>query len=371
MLWNLFFWFKQKEYIVATSKPHISELGLESLPDAEIFYICKSFPVQKKFSQFFSLLAIPKAVINTLSLIRKYSCSAVVGVFPDIHFLIVSYLVHRISGLPWIVYMHDLMSENLRYGYLGILSRWLERRVAKNAQIIYVLNESMAEYLQKKHGRSIEILRHCYNETIGDTEIFLKKSSYSVCFSGSVGAINIASLKRVIDALRRIDNVVVKITSAQGKEVLEKLGVALSGIEVIFIPRRSDMLSFLKEQDLLISCLSWPDETAVGIEELSTIFPTKMPEYLASGRPILIHCPSNYFLARFSREHDCAWVVDERSPEAVATLLLDLQSDEITRKARCANALLAARLFAGGEDTANKFREGINNAKHLHTACKF
>ena len=55
---------------------------------------------------------------------------------------------------------------------------------------------------------------------------------------------------------------------------------------------------------------------------LRTAAPGKMGEYLASGRPILVHAPSDSFVAWYFREHQCGLVVDENDP---AQLLMGIR----------------------------------------------
>ena len=105
-------------------------------------------------------------------------------------------------------------------------------------------------------------------------------------------------------------------------------------------------LATLLNQHILTVALNWPDESSLPEDELATAFPTKVIEYLAAGRPILVHCPENYFLARFFREHECGIVVSTRDVaaivKAVKTLLDRGSEQERMRK----NALRAAQIFS-------------------------
>lgn len=44
----------------------------------------------------------------------------------------------------------------------------------------------------------------------------------------------------------------------------------------------------------------------------------KTGEYLASGRPILVHAPAGSFLDWYFTRHECGVVVSERDPEVLA-----------------------------------------------------
>jgi hypothetical protein len=99
----------------------------------------------------------------------------------------------------------------------------------------------------------------------------------------------------------------------------------------------------------------------VNPDELGTIFPTKTPEYLAAGRPILVHCPENYFLARFFQKHECGLVVSERSVDALVRgcqRLLEHRegTDELATRAQ-----KAARLFRPERITV-RFKDAVERA---------
>jgi hypothetical protein len=141
---------------------------------------------------------------------------------------------------------------------------------------------------------------------------------------------------------------------------LKRQGITGDHVCTGFYSNRAEYLNTLKQQDILILALDWPDESPKHRDELATIFPTKTPEYLASGRPILVHCPENYFLARFFREHNCGLVVAERCVDAleraVQSILKDSPQVDIMRK----SALTTAKLFCA-DRLASRFRVAVQD----------
>jgi glycosyltransferase involved in cell wall biosynthesis len=79
-------------------------------------------------------------------------------------------------------------------------------------------------------------------------------------------------------------------------------------------------------------------------EVLRTSAPGKMGDYLATGRPILVHARPDSFLSRYFREHECGVVVDINSPSAVAGALERISTDEALRKAVGEKARERARI---------------------------
>jgi len=364
VLFNLLSWFQPDEYRVATSAPARNEARVDGNPEARVTFVSKPLPSGYWFCQLFNCMQILPAVIRVLKIIRRDKCRVLVGVFPDIQYLTIAYFAHRLSGIPLVIYQHDLIVENRYGGYLGMLACWIQPRVFRSASTLWTISDGLSKYLKEKYSVSAHSLPHCYNEDLPETGDFNDKkqeSGYSVCFAGSVGAINAAALKRVAIAAGTFEDVKIRVTGHPDSSVLKRVGVPVSRIETFFMVDRAAFLTFIAGQDILLSCLSWPDESSVGKEELMTVFPTKIPEYLASGKPILVHCPGDYFLAKFMRAHDCAWVITERSEDALISALKDIRENEGKRLARRENALKAARLFSGGE-ISGFFREGLEHA---------
>ena len=160
------------------------------------------------------------------------------------------------------------------------------------------------------------------------------------------------------------------MATAQKRENLESKGFNRGLFEVAFMGKRQDLLDTLRRQQMHLLALSWPDESSVHEDELGTIFPTKTIEYLASGRPILLHCPEHYFLARFCRQHQCALVVSERDPEALRAAIKRMVSDkEFTDELR-RNGLKAAASFSVDAVTQT-FQSGLDQvwANHRNRAA--
>ena len=80
-----------------------------------------------------------------------------------------------------------------------------------------------------------------------------------------------------------------------------------------------------------------------------------------SQRPILLHTPGDYFIARFYRQWDCGLVVDDPSPEALAAGLRSIGSDEELRARLVRNALRAATTFEGRR-VASRLRAVLDEA---------
>lgn len=362
VLSNLLRWFDPADYVVATVQPPDGESHERPAAGSRVVHISHGRPAGTKGQQLWNTCQIPAAVRKASAIARAEGCGAVLGVFPDLQLMTVAYLVHRRTGLPLAAYMHDFMIEAGYGSYLGAIARWLQPRVFRSARPLWLMSDGMVEHALSAYGTPGEALVHAYNDAIptDPPSLDLSGRSLRLGFSGAVYDANAAPLARIVRALGASGHRLF-ISGHSSAADLERAGVSGPHVERVFLADRAQLPAFLGQHDVLMACLAWPDESWYGEHELATIFSTKVPEYLAQGRPLLVHCPDHYYLARFVRTHDCGWVVTERSEEAILTALNDIAANAAVRERRCRNALVAAQRFAGAR-VARQFADGIGLA---------
>lgn len=339
------------------------------LPGARIIYTSSNRRIDAKGHQLWSVLQIPFAARRTAALALREGCKAIVGIFPDLQYMTAAYLAHRVSGLPLAAYLHDFMVEANTSGYLGALARWLQPRVFRRAHPLWVISDGMRDHLKGAYGVTSRTLSHAYNEPIPNdlSRTAFPTGGLRLFFSGAVYAANAASLARIARAVARLPRTRLTVFGPNSPELLRRHGLVGPHVRTGFLAERAELLRFMQTQDVFVSCLSWPDESWFGRQELAAIFSTKLPEYLAQGRPILVHCPEHYFLACFFRTHECGWIVSERSEDAVLDTLREIDEDVHIRERRCRNALEVARRFAG-ERVAQQFSDELAAALDFNRA---
>lgn len=156
--------------------------------------------------------------------------------------------------------------------------------------------------------------------------------------------INTKSVKRIAD-YAGMNHVSLFFASSHTMDDLDHFGIHGENIRINFFSKRAEYLQAIQQADFLLLALNWPEESSVHEDEISTIFPTKTPEYLASGKPIIVHCPEHYFLYRFFKKHDCGILLPEKDPAKFSDLLKkQIGNPELIRKYQ-ENALKTAGYF--------------------------
>jgi Glycosyl transferase 4-like domain len=345
---NLLDHFEPGSIVLAVQRPLArKETGeLEAGPHRRHFVVAESrLPGRLEVRRRTILRPLVRRRLTRLA--RRYRCGAIVGVYPDVFFLDSAVRAATDLGLPFLPYLHDTIVESLEGSRYDRLGHQVQERVVRSAHEVLVATHGMAALFREKYGIEAVPVEHIYPEPVPEQPPE-DPGSRDLFWSGNIYAINAAALRRVFDASGLVDGTGLNIASLQSQEGLERLGFGGARVRSTYIPvsERSRYLDLLKSHGVLVLALSWPDESSIHEDELRTIFPTKTPEYLASGRPILVHCPDHYYLAQFFKENGCGEVVGERSVDALATALNRLLEDPARRLELGRAALTAAHQFA-------------------------
>ena len=180
-------------------------------------------------------------------------------------------------------------------------------------------------------------------------------------FTGAIYGAQADAIRRLIvalddPALARLDSHV-HLLSPMDRETVASFGIrpgqrvslrSTSSAEALAVQRSSDVLFLPIAFDLT------PDQ-------VRTASPSKMPEYLAAGRPILVHAPPDSYVARYAREHGFAEVVDEPDATALAHAVHRLATDD-ARRAELVRAARDTLERHRVENVAAVFSDAVRNA---------
>lgn len=289
---------------------------------------------------------------------RRYGCGAVLAVYPDVYALTAGREAAARLRVPFAVYLHDTIVEGTQGLRIHAQARKAQAQVFSPDVLFFAMSEGLSDLLLRKYDLSAIPLPHCYNEPPVAPRATANGSRVSTAlFAGGIYEINRPAVARAARAAVRAGYRIV-CTAQSAAEMLIHDGVPGPAVEVKSLPSRAEYLALLAEQTALFVALSWPDESPLHRDELATIFSTKAPEYLGSGRPVLVHCPGDYFLAEFFRKHDCGLVVSDRGEDALVSAWTQLRDepacvDRLTRNSR------AVLPYFDGQRISATFREQI------------
>jgi glycosyltransferase involved in cell wall biosynthesis len=121
---------------------------------------------------------------------------------------------------------------------------------------------------------------------------------------------------------------------------MEVVSRANAGIEYLGFRRPEEV------QELLMDCDACylPQPFVHHLRELCRYsFPTKLTNYLALGRPVIVHAPGYGAVAPFLREHAVGAHIDSLEPTAIVAGLEGLLGDATARERASRHAHAAAQ----------------------------
>ncbi len=349
VMYNLCKHLPHESYSVITTQSELS-IGL-GVYDREYVLDCNAvrLPVYRRtrFDDFkFSLLTVFKG----LSLNKKERFNCFLAVYPNIHNLLGAYVLHKLTRKPFVVYMHDLFSENLFS--LSKLRRkfWgsIERKILEAASKILVMNENFRDHYSKKGISNVTILPPSIDlsksncDTISSKARFPRKNS-RIVFTGSVHPPQENAVLAFLKATETMSDVKVLFATPSKKEYLKAVFVGfLSKKECIELQKSADVLFLPLYSNSPIS------------GELKCAFPCKLLEYLAAGKPILAVVPKGSFVESFVKKHEVGIAVIELSIEKIAEAIEKIKDKE-NWKRYSRNALKTVSMFDAKKQSKRLF----------------
>jgi glycosyltransferase involved in cell wall biosynthesis len=258
-----------------------------------------------------------------------------------------SYLASRACDIPFVAYLFDDPVQQWPDPYRRRAAVAWERQWAPDAAAVIAPNEVLAEDFGRRTGAPVSIVRNpAADEAFGpDTSQRPLGDPVRLVYTGAVYHAQFDAIRNLSAALRDVEfGARLDVYTGQNPSMLSgtdprfvRTHAHVEGGEVFRLQQAADVL-FL------------PLGFTTGVPELiRSAAPGKTAEYLASGRPILVHAPADSFVARFFREHDCGVVVDTPEPARLAGALARLRDDRSLRSRIVANAQRAAVGFSANE----------------------
>ncbi len=263
--------------------------------------------------------------------------------------------------LPFLAWLFDdpVMQWPADTPYRGFARFW-ERRWAGRCQPI-APNEVMAEDFVARNPRA----RHAtlVRNPAADGAFAPPPARWPaapgavrILYTGSVYGAQVDALRNLLSAIRSSEGFELVIHTAQTEAQLAEMGLAGEGVRVRPHLPHAEALAAQQMADILFLPLAF--ESAIP-EVIRSSAPAKAAEYLASGRPVLVHAPPGAYVNRLfgGGSEGAGLVVDRPDPAALAAALLRLRNEPGLR----------AGMAARATTLAGEFRVDANQARLLAT----
>jgi glycosyltransferase involved in cell wall biosynthesis len=188
-----------------------------------------------------------------------------------------------------------------------------------------VMSDAMGDAYRRAYGTSCVIMQHgLARRWWRSPATEPARDRLTIAYAGSLYARD--EWNTLLEALRRRNwrlggrDVTIRFLGSR----LEVDVAAPARIEFLGWRNRADTLALLSEADVCYLPYWFAAEYA---EVVRQAFPTKLPTYLAAGRPVLFHAPPGSSPARFFDRYPAGALCASRDPDRVADVLESLVAD--------------------------------------------
>jgi len=287
------------------------------------------------------LLNLPRITRLARKVIREERITRLLGISDGGLALLGTYLIHKISGLSYSLFLFDLYRGNRLTCFTRAVARILEPRLIRNAEMVIVTNEGTGEYLRRRYGDSfrLEIVHNsAFPEDFGSLRMPPSgEPPHKILFTGNVNWAQEGAVLNMIRAMDLLRDLPVEFvlycpqsTASIRNAVIGRPNVRLTSAS------QSEMPRVQCEADLLFLPLAWGTDAP---DIIATASPGKFTDYLASGRPMLVHAPDYSYVARYSMKHGVGIVVDQNDVGALAGTVREFLRDPSRGSRYVENAL--------------------------------
>lgn len=262
-------------------------------------------------------------------ILKAESAKSILACSGDLIDLPASLIAGRRRGIPFIAYMFDDYRNQWSSRAFRLLAFILERFVAPRSDGVIVPNEFLAREYRERYGIDAIIIPNpieVFGYVSPVPRTFESKRSIRMVYTGAIYEAQRDAIQNLLEAmpLVRGHNFEFHAYTSQTRTDFERLAITGPIFRHSHLSR-GEIVRIQQDADILFLPLAFNSPIH---EVIRTSAPAKMGEYLASGRPTLVHAPFDTFVSKYFREHNCGLVVNSQKPDDLANAIMRLIQDE-------------------------------------------
>jgi glycosyltransferase involved in cell wall biosynthesis len=306
-------------------------------------------PAKQASLQVLRHLGLSRFVARGTQLVAEHNCTAVLGVFPFRSSVLAAQRIARQTEKPLFYYLHDIVEQSGFFG--GVEARLLNPslfRALNSARLVFTITEGLQHHYRAFLKKSPELLLQTAIVSERATQGDLSHASQigrppTVLYTGGITEFQRDSVQMVARWAHRQPEGSVRFlvcTFASPEELLA-WGILGPNVEANRVSRE-EALRLQQSADVLLLPITFQ----LMNDEVRTLFPSKIIEYMNAGTPILVCAPEDTFIHRHVAGHGYAALLDKPDEAGLGSLLGRLLSDTSYRTALVQRAYECVRQHA-------------------------
>ena len=248
-------------------------------------------------------------------------------------------LAARLTRRPYLIMVFDLWEENAYSPIARRIARRVERRILCGAASVVAFSDRVSDHYERKHGLPCELIDTPIAATDSPTGTpASNERPLEILVGGAIYWAQEDAVRRLLRVARGFPDVTVTIVGDESD--LRARGFHADAYEARL--DGSEFQARLQRAGAVFVGLSLESPYP---EVVNTATPARLPEAMASGRPLLVHAPAESHAAIYARGHDFAEVVDRPDDHALESGIRALleRPDRAERRTRTALRLVRER----------------------------
>jgi len=278
-------------------------------------------------------------------IVRRERFGAIVSCSGDLFDLPAGYLASRWAKVRFYAYLFDDYLHQWIEPLEQCFAKKWEKILIEGATGVIAPNEFLAEAYGHRYGMKPTVIHNpCeefgngsrYNETWS-----IHPREIKIVYTGAIYHAHFDAFRNLLVALREMKQPEIKLHLYTSQSPFDLERQNIQG-PVVFFPHLpvSKVAQVQQQADILFLALAFHSPFP---EVIKTSAPGKMGEYLASGRPVLVHAPSDSFLSWYFKENGCGLVVERDEPAALGHAIERLLQEGALRETLVRNAIRCAK----------------------------
>ena len=291
------------------------------------------------------LLQVPQRAMSVARILKRERCRAIVACSGDLFDIPAGYLASRWARVPFYAYVFDDYTYQWIEGLHRYFARWAESIVLKGAAGVIVPNEFLRDEYRRRYQLAPTVIHNpCEVSEIDERDQPpwpADEDEIKIVYTGAIYHAHYDAFRNLIAAIQQLDqpNVKLHLYTAQPLEELNRGNISGPIVYHNHLAP-SHVWEVQRQADILFLPLAFNSPIP---EVIKTSAPGKMGEYLASGRPVLVHAPADSYVSWYFKEHACGMVVDWNEPAGLAQAIRRILDDAALRQQLRKNAQARAR----------------------------
>ena len=295
-----------------------------------------------------NIFALHELVWKGLRIIRREKIDSIF-VVSDHYVELAALIMHWLTGKKVVMWLPDLyyVPEVSYARWERILKRYLEPFLLRRINTVLVTGEATRDYYKEKYGINTRVLPHSVDLSKYSKFQFSAisdKKTIDILYTGSV---TLAQHGAIMDIIKIINdfpelNARLIIASIESPDQLRGMGIADGPRVVCIRANREEIPALQQSSDIIFLPLAFENHGMNHSTIVRTASPSKLPEYLAAGKPILVYAPPFSYYSQYAKQEGVGLVVDQHDPDLLYKAVFKLIGDQSLRQRLSENALRVA-----------------------------